>query len=65
MEQASSGEYSVETIIKACAWYKACKEQADADRDAGNMVLVSFPWVISDVLLNIISTELKNDADGR
>lgn len=63
LHETPQGEYSVETIVKACAWYKACRQQADADRRADNMVLVSFPWVVSDILLNIISAELKKEAD--
>lgn len=52
-------DYSGETVLKACAWYKACQRRAEADKRRGNAYFVSFPWVISDVLLRIITNELR------
>lgn len=45
-------------IIKASAWYKACR-QVNASCDNINTLLHSFPWVVSDVLLSIIRSQLK------
>lgn len=53
--------YSVQAILKACAWYKASRRQAVADKRMGNVHFVSFPWVVSEVLLRIISNELRKD----
>ena len=45
-------------IIKASAWYKACR-QVNASCDNTKTILHSFPWVVSDILLSIIRSQLK------
>lgn len=55
---------SVLTVQKACAWYKACKEQNSRDKLAERMPLHSFPWIVSDVLGKIISAHLHGDHDS-
>lgn len=54
-------EVSVEAIIKGSAWYKACRRLAEVDKTAGNHHFVSFPWVVSDVLLTIIGNDMRKD----
>lgn len=51
-------EYSEDMILKACAWHMACREKADAERAVGNIPLVSFPWVVADVLLGVLGKVL-------
>lgn len=51
---------SVSQIQKACAWYKACKEQNDVYKQRGQSCLHSFPWVVGDVLGKIISAGLHH-----
>lgn len=48
-------------IQKACAWYTACKKQANLDRERGITPLVSFPWVVADVLLKVVSSALTSE----
>lgn len=64
LEPVGDEDLSVETILKACAWYKACRRQAEVDKKAGDEYFVSFPWVVSDVLLRIIRTELRKDRES-
>lgn len=61
LDPISEGELSKETVLKACAWYKACRRVADLDKKEGNNYLVSFPWVVSDVLLRVIRNEIRKD----
>lgn len=58
-EQPGS-DLSVSQIEKACAWYKACKEQAESDREAGLVALHSFPWVAGDILGKVITSGLRS-----
>lgn len=51
-----------QTIIKACSWHRACRKIAAEDREAGFPSKVSFPWVVSDVLLPFIRNEFKAGA---
>lgn len=51
-------DLTVDVIVKGCCWYMACLKQAQQDRKVGNCYFVSFPWVVSDVLLRIIANEL-------
>lgn len=61
--KGASDGYSADTLIKACAWHKACRKLAEADRARKSPVLVSFPWVVSDVLLRIIGNELRASSE--
>jgi RNA-dependent RNA polymerase len=45
-------------IFKASAWYQACSAQVAKDLADGEVPMYSFPWVITDVLANIIRHEL-------
>lgn len=46
-------------ILKASAWYSACRQIALRDsRESPGSELLSFPWVVSDILLRIIEAEL-------
>jgi hypothetical protein len=56
--EAPGGRVSARTLQKGCAWYKACHAQAQLDRAAKRTPLLSFPWVVSDVLAKLISANL-------
>lgn len=58
LDQREDDQYSTDTISKACAWHIACRKKAEADRQAGNVALVSFPWVAADILLSVLSDAL-------
>lgn len=60
LSEHPESDLSVGQIQKACAWYKACKEQNDVYKRSGESCLHSFPWVISDVLGKIISAGLHH-----
>lgn len=63
--QKPSEQYTVATISKACAWYKACSELVRADKEDKVQHLVSFPWVVSDVLLGVIRAEMVAEQQER
>lgn len=46
-------------VAKAAAWHVACQRTAQLERKEGRLEFVSFPWVVSDVLLRIIKHELQ------
>ncbi|CAN8077242.1 unnamed protein product [Agarophyton chilense] len=50
--QRPGSKYNIDTITKASAWYNACEKQAAMDRKQGRKAFLSFPWVVSDVLLH-------------
>lgn len=52
-------EYSEDLILKACAWHTVCRKKAEAERAAGSVPLVSFPWVVADVLLCVLGKILS------
>lgn len=59
-------EHSADSVrvIKAASWYKACRLEADLQRSMGkSLVLLSFPWVVSDILLGVIHHELTRRTD--
>lgn len=59
--EREGGKYSVDTIIKACTWHRACRKQANICQKSDDMVFLSFPWVVSDVLLTVIRNIQNRD----
>lgn len=47
------------TALKAAVWYESCRRVAEADRKEKRGVLVSFPWVVPELLLSLIEINLK------
>lgn len=57
--QQDQSECTTDAVIKACAWYRACHKLALDDRRDDMTALLSFPWVVSDILLQVIGNELR------
>lgn len=56
---------TAEVILKALSWYKACEEIAAADRRENGDYLLSFPWIVSDILLKVIGHELDGQKTAK
>ena len=63
-EATANDTLNVDAVRKMAAWYKAAKKIASDDRKRGLEPILSFPYVVSDILVQIVAAHLNSECEN-